>query len=124
MRRFPEVRAREGTEIVLGVRADDLHRADRRPDLPAISADLELIEALGSQSIAYFRVDAMVIGVDEDMLEEQEVDGEGVTAARPNLVAAMPAEEATGLRAGERVSLGIDTRHIHLFDAETGAPLR
>ena len=52
---------------MLGVRADDLHRADRRPDLPAINAGLELIEALGSQSIAYFRVDAMVIGVDDDL---------------------------------------------------------
>ena len=124
MRRFPEVRGREGRSIVLGVRADDLHRADRRPDLPAINADLELLEALGSQSIAYFRVDAMVIGVDDDLLEEQEVDGEGVTAARPNLVAAMPAEEAAGLRTGELVPLAIDTKHIHLFDAETGAPLR
>jgi multiple sugar transport system ATP-binding protein len=124
MRRFPEVRGREGRSVVLGVRADDLHRADRRPDLPAINAGLELIEALGSQSIAYFRVDAMVIGVDDDLLEEQELDGEGVTAARPNLVAAMPAEEAVGLRAGEQVPLAIDTKHIHLFDAETGAPLR
>jgi multiple sugar transport system ATP-binding protein len=124
MRRFPEVRGREGRSVVLGVRADDLHPADRRPDLPTINANLELIEALGSQSIAYFRVDAMVIGVDEDLLEEEEADGEGVTAARPNLVAAMPAEEASGLRTGERVPLGIDTKHIHLFDAETGAPLR
>jgi multiple sugar transport system ATP-binding protein len=124
MRRFPEVRGREGRSVVLGVRADDLHRADRRPDLPAINAGLELIEALGSQSIAYFRVDAMVIGVDDDLLEEQEEGGEGVTAARPNLVASMPAEEAIGLRAGEQVPLGIDTKHIHLFDAETGAPLR
>ena len=124
MRRFPEVRGREGREVVLGVRADNLHRADHRPDLPAINAGLELIEALGSQSIAYFRVDAMVIGVDDDLLEEQEADGEGVTAARPNLVAAMPAEEAVGLRAGEQMPLAIDTKHIHLFDAETGAPLR
>ena len=124
MRRFPGVRGREGRSVVLGVRADDLHRADRRPDLPSISAGLELIEALGSQSIAYFRVDAMVIGVDDDLLEEQELDAEGVTAARPNLVAAMPAEEAIGLRAGEQVPLAIDTKHIHLFDAETGAPLR
>ena len=61
-----------------------------------------MIEALGSQSIAYFRVDAMVIGVDDDLLEEHEAGGEGVTAARPNLVAAMPAEEAVGLRAGEQ----------------------
>jgi len=124
MRRFPEVRGREGRSVVLGVRADDLHRADRRPELPAIKAGLELIEALGSQSIAYFRVDAMVIGVDDDLLEEQEADGEGVTAARPNLVASMPAEEAIGLRAGEQVPLAIDTKHIHLFDAETGEPLR
>jgi len=124
MRRFPEARGREGREVVLGVRADNLHRADRRPDLPAINAGLELIEALGSQSIAYFRIDAMVIGVDDDLLEEQELAGEGVTAARPNLVAAMPAEEAVGLRAGEQVPLAIDTKHIHLFDAETGAPLR
>ena len=120
MRRFPEVRGREGREVVLGVRADNLHRADHRPDLPAINAGLELIEALGSQSIAYFRVDAMVIGVDDDLLEEQEQDGEGVTAARPNLVAAMPAEEAVGLRAGEQIALAIDTKHIHLFDAEHG----
>jgi multiple sugar transport system ATP-binding protein len=124
MRRFPGVRGREGGRIVVGVRADNLHRADRRPDLPAIDADLELVEALGSQSIAYFRVDAMAIGVDEDLLEEAEMEGEGVTAARPNLVASLPAEEADDLRAGERVPVAIDTRHIHLFDAESGAPLR
>ena len=124
MRRFPEVRGREGRPVVLGVRADDLHRADRRPDLPSINTDIELIEALGSQSIAYFRVDAMVIGVDDDLLEEQELDAEGVTAARPNLIASITAEEAVGLRAGEQVPLAVDTKHIHLFDAETGAPLR
>ena len=124
MSRFPEVRGREGRPVVLGVRADDLHRADKRPELPSINAGLELIEALGSQSIAYFRVDAMVIGVDDDLLEEQELDAEGVTAARPNLIASMSADEAVGLRAGEQVPLAIDTKHIHLFDAESGAPLR
>jgi multiple sugar transport system ATP-binding protein len=124
MRRFPALRGAAGKAVVLGVRADDLYRAESRPDLPAINANLELVEALGSQSIAYFRVDAMVIGVDEDLLEEQEVDGEGVTAARPNLVSALSAEEAVGLRTGERMSVAVDTRHIHLFDAETGEPLR
>ena len=124
MRRFPGVRRADGQLVVLGVRADDLHRADLRPDLPTINADLELVEALGSQSIAYFRVDAMVIGVDEDLLEEQEVEGEGVTAARPNLVSAMSAEHAAGLRTGDRMPVAVDTKHIHLFDAETGAPLR
>jgi multiple sugar transport system ATP-binding protein len=125
MRRFPAVRERSGGRVVVGVRADNLHRADQRPDLPAIDADLELVEALGAQSFAYFRVDAMAIGVDEDLLEEAaDMDAEGVTAARPNLVASMAADAAVGLRAGERMPIAIDTRHIHLFDPESGAPLR
>ena len=124
IRRFPKVRGRDGRPVVLGVRADDLHRADKHAGLPTIDADLELIEALGSQSIAYFRVDALAVGVDEDLLEEQEEEGEGVTAARPNLVAAMDAAEALGLRTGERMPVAVDTKQIHLFDSETGEPLR
>src|SRR5215213_4027821 len=93
LRRFPAVRGRDGSAVVLGVRADNLHRADQRPDLPTIDAGLELVEALGSQSIAYFRVDAMVIGVDEDLAAEREEGAEGVTAARPNLVVALPADD-------------------------------
>jgi len=108
---------------VLGIRADDLHPAANRPDLPSIDAGLELIEALGSTSIAYFRIEALVIGVDED-LEEAEAEGEGVTAKRPNLVASLSPEEALGLRAGEQMPVAVDTKHIHLFDAESGEPIR
>jgi multiple sugar transport system ATP-binding protein len=122
--RFPAVQGRDGSRVVLGVRADDLHRVDKRPDLPTLDVDLELVEALGAQSIAYFRIDAMAIGVDSDLVEEGAEAGEGVTASRPNLVAALAAEEAVGLRAGERMPVAVDTRHLHLFDQESGAPLR
>ncbi|HJV29103.1 MAG TPA: sn-glycerol-3-phosphate ABC transporter ATP-binding protein UgpC [Gaiellaceae bacterium] len=124
VRRFPEARSRSGTTVVLGVRADNLHRADRRPDLPTVDAGLELVESLGSQSMAYYRVDATAIGVDDVVAAEYEADARGVTATRPNLVASFSAEDATALRVGERMPLAIDTAHIHLFDAETGAPLR
>jgi multiple sugar transport system ATP-binding protein len=124
LRRFPAVAGRDGRTIVLGVRADALHRADKRPELPTIDADLELVEALGSQSIAYYRVDAMVIGVDEDLVGEREEGAEGVTAARPNLVASFSAEDAVGLRTGVRMPVAVDTKHLHLFDAESGEPLR
>jgi multiple sugar transport system ATP-binding protein len=123
LRRFPGVRSGGARPIVLGIRADDLHPAARRPDLPAINADLELIEALGSSSIAYFRIDALVIGVDED-LEEEEAEGEGVTAKRPNLVASFSPDEAVGLRMGDQMPVAVDTKHIHLFDAESGEPIR
>ena len=49
--------------------------------------------------------------------------GEGVTAARPNLVASLPPREALALRLGDDVPVAIDLAEVHLFDATTGDPL-
>ena len=121
--RFPAVRGADGRRVIAGIRSEDLHRADTRPDLPSLSARLELVEALGSQSLAYFKIDAQTIGVAHDE-EPDEPEGEGVTAARPNLVATFSARDALGLRVDEDVPIAVDVAHVHLFDAETGAPLR
>ena len=122
--RFDAARLEDGRPVVVGIRADDLHRGDKRADLPAIEAGLELIEALGSQSIAYFKVDARAIGIENDA-EDGEDEGEAHAAAtRANLAASLPAEDAAGLRLGDRVPVAVDTKRIHLFDAETGEPLR
>jgi multiple sugar transport system ATP-binding protein len=124
--RFPSLRGHDRGSIILGVRSDDLHLAQTRPDLPVLTAKLELIEALGSQSMAYFRVGARAIRTDledvEDAVEESE--GEGVTATRPNFVAAFPARTALGLRIEDDVPLGVDLAEVHLFDSDSGAPLR
>jgi multiple sugar transport system ATP-binding protein len=125
--RYPGVRRSGGRRVVLGVRADDLHPAGDRPDLPTLDGRLELVEALGSQSIAYFRVEAHAIRSGAEGLEdavEEEGEAQGVTAARPNLVASFPARAALGLRLEEQMPVAVDVAHVHLFDAETGEPLR
>jgi multiple sugar transport system ATP-binding protein len=115
--------SQDGRPVVVGIRADDLHPARSRPELPTLTARLELVEALGSQSIAYFRIDARIVrpGAEDvdDVLDEE---GEGVTATRPNLVASFPAR--ADLRLDETLPLGVDVAHVHVFDAATGAPLR
>jgi multiple sugar transport system ATP-binding protein len=126
--RYPGVRRYEGRSVVVGVRADDLHLAGARSDLPSLDAHLELLEALGSQSMAYFKVDAPTVRpggheADEE-LDAEEESGEGVTAARPNLVASFTAAEALSLRLDERLSIAVDVGQLHFFDEETGAPLR
>ena len=91
LRHYPGLRGAAGRRVVVGFRASDLHLASDRPDLPTLLARLELIEALGSESIAYFRIDAMAIrpeGADEEADDEP---GEGVTSTRPNLVVSVPA---------------------------------
>jgi multiple sugar transport system ATP-binding protein len=125
LRRYPGARREPGKPIVLGVRADDLHASSSRPDLPQLQARVELVEALGATSMAYFRIEAHVIRAGEDGFESAvEEEGMGVTAARPNLVASFTARDALDLRLEEMVPVAVDTAQVHLFDAETGEPLR
>jgi len=121
--RYPGARGREGQKVVVGIRAGNLHPPRIRPDLPTLDARLDLVEALGSESMFYFRVDAETVrpaGAHEE--EEAEPAGEGVTATRPNLVCAFPPDVRATL--GERAPLAIDVDKLHFFDRETGAPLR
>ena len=122
-RRFPGLRERDGRPIVVGLRSGHLHPAEARPDLPTLNARVELVEALGSESIAYFKLDACTVWIGakpEELLDEAETD-EGVSADRPNLVAACPAD--VRLRIEDVVPVGIDLAKMHLFDPETGVPL-
>jgi multiple sugar transport system ATP-binding protein len=127
LKRYPRVRDYGGRSIVFGIRSDDLHLSSSRPDLPSLSAPLQLVEALGSTSMAYFKLDAHAVrsgaGGVEDAVEE-EGEGEGVTATRPNFVASLTAREAMGLRLEDQVPLAVEVSQAHLFDSETGAPLR
>jgi hypothetical protein len=61
-------------------------------------------------------------GVDEET--DDEIEGQGVTAARPNFVASVPAESAYGLVMDTDVPLAVDAAKLHVFDQETGEPLR
>ena len=91
------------------MRPDDLHPAATRPDLPVVTARLDLLEALGTHSVAYFKVEREAFSgtaiVEE---EEQEATSEGVTGSRPNLVASVPAREALDLKIGDQVPLAVD----------------
>jgi multiple sugar transport system ATP-binding protein len=124
--RYPQVRGAAGRPVVLGVRSEDLYPARNRPDLPTLTAELELLEALGAQSIAHLKVDAPVMRLHAAHSDEEpeEEEGEGVTATRPNLVASFSARDAMGLKLLDEIPIAVDVGNVHLFDAESGAPLR
>ena len=124
LRHYPGLRGAAGRRVVVGFRASDLHLASDRPDLPTVVAHLELVEALGSESIAYFRIDAMAIKPDGVHEETDEEPGEGVTSTRPNLVVSVPAASSFALRVDTDVPIAVDTAALHAFDLESGAPLR
>jgi multiple sugar transport system ATP-binding protein len=123
LRAYPALRSHGGGKVVVGVRARDLHPPAERPDLPALPARVELVEALGGGSLAYFWIDALALARDEETVRDAE--GE-VTAAvggtQPNLVAEFP-PHAT-LTIGDTVPVAIDPARLHFFDESSGEPLR
>jgi multiple sugar transport system ATP-binding protein len=127
LRRYPGVKGYDGRRIVVGVRSDELYTTRERPDLPQLNAELQLVEQLGSHSMAYFKIDAMAIRAGSGGLEEIDeapADAEGVIASRPNLVASFSPGDAQGLRLQENVPIAVDVAKVHLFDLDTGEPLR
>jgi len=120
---YPKLRSYDGRTVTVGIRGQAVHPASERPDLPTIAARVQMIEALGSESIAYFHVDAREI-VSEGAAPEDEAattTGEGAIA-KPNLVATFPPHVWPKL--GETMPVAIDAAQLHFFDEDTGAPLR
>jgi multiple sugar transport system ATP-binding protein len=123
---YPRLREYGGRPVIVGLRAGALHPGQGYESLPTIKARVELVESLGSESMAYFKVDARQIRseavvVDESLAHAAE-DKESVVGSRPNLVASFPPH--VQLRLGDDVSIAVDTKALHFFDEASGAPLR
>ena len=124
LKQYPRLREYGGRKAIVGLRAGDLHPAQGRDDLPQIHARVELVESLGGESMAYFRVNARQIKAEsaaaEDALASD--DEASVVGSRPNLVASFPPH--VQLKLGDDAAIAVDAKNLHFFDEATGAPLR
>jgi multiple sugar transport system ATP-binding protein len=119
---YPKLRAYDGRTVVCGLRSQYLHPASERPELPTIDASVELVEALGGESIVYFRIDARAVSEEERPENGEQAQPKSVVGSRPNLVAEFPAHVT--LRLSSQVPVAVEARKMHFFDAESGEPLR
>jgi multiple sugar transport system ATP-binding protein len=121
---YPGLRGYDGRKAIVGMRAADLHPMQGHGELPHITARVQLVESLGGESMAYFKVDAR--SLKSEAADEEEIlaseSGETVVGARPNLVASFPPH--VQLQLATDVPVAIDTKNLHFFDESTGAPLR
>jgi len=128
--RYGGIRALNGRNVVVGVRAEDLYPGAARQDLPTLEARVELVEALGSGVMAHFHVDVDAYRPIEAR-GAGAVNGEGdpdldstlagALAAQPNLVAHFPPR--VDLRLADTVPVAIDPGALHFFDEESGVAL-
>jgi multiple sugar transport system ATP-binding protein len=126
----PGLRAFQGRKIILGIRPEDMEDASLVSDAPPerrMSSTVELREALGSDVLVHFPIDAPP-AVTEDVVElavdAGRADQEAVLQAgadTTNVIARL--NPRTSARNGERIELEVDTRRLHFFDPDDGTAI-
>jgi multiple sugar transport system ATP-binding protein len=115
----PGVRAYANKRVVLGVRPEDLPMAttDATADASTLVGDVELVEALGSDVLIHFAIDAKRIEV-EGAMEDEESSLAPVMLQRAQGVARI--EPRATVANGDRVRLSVNPIRLHFFDPESG----
>ncbi len=112
----PALRAYDGADVVVGIRPEAFEDASVADDSgrPRLSAEVSLSEALGSDLLLHFPLDAPSVEAgDPDALEGIE-DRMVIARVHPRSTA----------RPGSAIELSVDVDEMHFFDPETEAAIR
>jgi len=124
----PALKSYEGKKVVLGIRPEDLEDAAIAKDVPAdrrLRGKVELIEALGSEIMAHFTIDAPpaltedVRELAQDVGDERAVK-EAAEGSREHTTMVGRFDSRAEVKEGEIAEVAVDTRGLHFFDPETG----
>ena len=124
----PALAGFEGKNVVLGIRPEDLEDAALSPDTPAdhrLKGKVSLTEALGSEIMVHFTIEANQAATEEmrelakDVGDERAVAQleEGGTPTAP-FVGRFGARSR--VKIGDPLEVAVDSRALHFFDPETG----
>jgi multiple sugar transport system ATP-binding protein len=107
----PSLREHVGREVVLGLRAEDVHGADARPSPESVTLDAVVgdVEYTGRQNVVALLVDAPPVVVPDGELS-------GVPSVA-TLHAYFPPRAA--IRPGDAVRVAVEAARAHVFDAVT-----
>ena len=104
---FDEKKIGNGLDIIMGVRPGDLKVLDAETDM-SVTARVEVIEALGNETIIYANLDKNA--------------AEGLEKTPTSIVAAAKLKQNPTRKS--EIILGIDEEAIHIFDRETERSIR
>jgi len=102
-----------GRAVVLGLRPEHLPAAADGRAGPALVADVDLVEALGSELIVHFTIDARRVraeGATDADTEAVTEAGEGVARVEPS----------APVKPGERIAFAINADGMQFFDPGSG----
>jgi multiple sugar transport system ATP-binding protein len=113
----PALRSYAGKDVVVGMRPEHLRAAS--PDItgPKLVGDVDLVEALGSELVVHFTIDANRV-IAEGAVDKDEAaavkKGEGVARV----------EAKTPVKPGDKMTFSVDVEDMQFFDTQTGLAIR
>jgi|TARA_Y100000310_G_C20630810_1_gene788564 multiple sugar transport system ATP-binding protein len=112
----PTLAGYDGRDVVVGIRPETMENASvGDDDLPRLTVEVDLTEALGPDLLIHFPLDAPVIDSgDPDALED--LDDTTLMVAR--------VDSRSRVRSGDRLELVVDTGRLHFFDPDTLLAIR
>jgi multiple sugar transport system ATP-binding protein len=124
----PALRDWAGRKIVLGIRPENLDDASLASDSPSdrrLRGEVELREALGSELVVHFKLDAPpaltedVRELAQDLGDERALQEAAEGGATETTIVAR-FDPHSRVREGDVAEVALDTSALHFFDPETG----
>jgi multiple sugar transport system ATP-binding protein len=115
-------------DVAVGIRSEDMEDARLVRDAPADSrlrAAVTLTEALGSQIMVHFDIDAPKVVTEDTKLLEKDAHTDEIPqhlVEGTKFVAAFAPRSR--VRAGDEIEVVVDTERMHFFDPQTGVAVR
>jgi multiple sugar transport system ATP-binding protein len=128
LNRYARVKDYSGKRVAIGLRPEHFFRPDSSvPDEARMRAPVQLVEALGSEILVHFEVEAppVLTEATREAIGDTEVFAELERTAQTNrqqFTARLP--PGSPPKIGETIDIAFRTEYLHFFDLETGEALR
>jgi multiple sugar transport system ATP-binding protein len=128
-RMYPSLLERDGQEIILGIRPENVGLVTSVPHGDAIrmATTAELVESVGSDVYVHFSIEAPPVQSLELIEIARDIGASGVeklaeSAGQTEFIARCPAE--VNIQAGQAITLVMRSERIHFFDRDSGDAVR
>jgi multiple sugar transport system ATP-binding protein len=112
----PALAAYAGQKVILGLRPEHLPAAGNGAAGPALAGTVDLVEALGSELMVHFTIDARRIRAEGTASDDDDAtaeSGEGVARVDPSAKATV----------GEKITFAVNAEGMQFFDPASGAAI-
>jgi multiple sugar transport system ATP-binding protein len=108
----PGLAAYADRKLVVGIRPEHLPALEGGYSGPVLNADTEIVEALGSELLVHFTIDARKVRAEGAQDDDEAVAAAGAGVAR--------VEPRANIKPFEKAQFAIQTANFHFFDPDTG----